>query len=359
MPDKRKKNHFSTKHLVTIAILASLGGALSTYIGYLGNLINRFVGVPFGAGQFLAGLHIIWILLAIGLTQKKGAGTITGILKGIIELFLGSTHGIVILLVSAVQGILADTVLFSDRVKRRRGLVPYSTAGAVSAASNVFVFYVFYLAGVPVIFMAVLCMLAAGSGIVFGGWAALQILQSLEFAGVIEPQEDSTGKSLPERRSASKGSKKVVYASMIITVAFLAVFTMGAVYYFSSVYESPDKEGIEVTGNVESGFTFTYEDFQDEEITINAELIGSVTYEPPRNYTGIPLHEIITKASVKNSASDVIVIANDGYSMEFKLDEIMNDREVIITRESDSYRLIAANYDGSYWVRNVIKLEIK
>ena len=47
----KKQYHLSTKNLVTIALLASLGGALSTYIGYLGNLMNRLVGVPFGAGQ--------------------------------------------------------------------------------------------------------------------------------------------------------------------------------------------------------------------------------------------------------------------------------------------------------------------
>lgn len=354
-----RKNYFSTKNLVTIAILASLGGALSTYIGYLGNLINRVVGVPFGAGQFLAGLHVIWILLAIGLTKKKGAGTLTGVLKGVIELFLGSTHGIIILMVSAVQGVLADTVLFSDRVKERRMLIPYSIAGGISSASNVFVFYLFYLAGVPIIFVAVLGMLAAGSGIIFGGWVTLQILQSLEFAGVIEPRDKKARGETPGQKEVFHRPRKIVYANLIITIAFLAAFTLGAVYYFTAVYESPNQEGIEVTGNVESNYIFTYKEFKDEEVTINAELIGSVTHVPPRNYTGVPLQELITKASAKTSASEVIVTANDGYSMEFALDDIMNDRDVIIIREDGSYRLIAANYDGSYWVKNVIKVEIK
>ena len=64
-----RKYYFSTKDLVTIALLSALGGVLSTYIGYLGNMVNHIIGVPFGAGQFLAGLH--------GITRKKGAATVT------------------------------------------------------------------------------------------------------------------------------------------------------------------------------------------------------------------------------------------------------------------------------------------
>ena len=43
------QNRITTRDIVTIAILSSLGGALSTFIGYLGNLINLSLGVPFGA----------------------------------------------------------------------------------------------------------------------------------------------------------------------------------------------------------------------------------------------------------------------------------------------------------------------
>ncbi|MCJ7607217.1 MAG: ECF transporter S component, partial [Thermoplasmata archaeon] len=91
--------YFTTKDLVTIALLSALGGVLSTYIGYLGNLVNHIFGVPFGAGQFMAGLHVIWIMLALAITAKKGAATTTGILKGVVELFMGGTHGIVIIVV--------------------------------------------------------------------------------------------------------------------------------------------------------------------------------------------------------------------------------------------------------------------
>ena len=53
----------STRGIVTIAVLASLGGVLSTFVGYLGNLVNLALGVPFGAGQFMAGLHVFWLVV--------------------------------------------------------------------------------------------------------------------------------------------------------------------------------------------------------------------------------------------------------------------------------------------------------
>lgn len=68
------KYYFSTRDLLTIAILASLGGVMSTYVGYVANVINRLVGVPFGAGQVVAGLHILWIVLILAITGKKGLG---------------------------------------------------------------------------------------------------------------------------------------------------------------------------------------------------------------------------------------------------------------------------------------------
>ena len=77
----------TTREIATIAVLASLGGTLSTFVGYLGNIINLSLGIPFGAGQFLAGLHVFWIVLIRTLVPRNTAGTSGGLLKGLIELF--------------------------------------------------------------------------------------------------------------------------------------------------------------------------------------------------------------------------------------------------------------------------------
>ena len=349
-----RKYFLSTKDLVTIAILSALGGGLSVYVGYLGNLVNRVVGVPFGAGQFMAGLHVIWIVLAVGITKKKGVGTATGLLKGVVELFLGGTHGVVIVVVSLVQGLLVDAVLFKDSTKENRGLMPYCFAGGISAASNVFIFQAFFFAGVPIVLISMLGMLAFASGIIFGGYVSLQMMDSLEQGGLIYSS-----------RNEKKDTDKPVYiryGSVIVTVIFLISFTVGGVYYFHNVYEPPGSESISIIGEVDNEYEFVYDDFQDQEVVVFAELEGSVTYEPPRNYTGIPLNVILSHAEPRDGATKVRVIATDGYDREFDLESVVNDDEVIISFDDGEYRIVVDSrkegYTGSDWVRDISRIEV-
>jgi len=136
-----KKYYFSTKDLVTIAILSALGGVLSTYIGYLGNLINRLFGVPFGAGQFMAGLHMFWIVFAIGMLNKKGTGTFVGILKGLVEFLSGGKLGLFAIVLTGIQGLLADISFLPFKKDSSTG---YIIAGGISTAANVFIFQLFF-----------------------------------------------------------------------------------------------------------------------------------------------------------------------------------------------------------------------
>lgn len=356
------KYYFTTKDLVTIALLSALGGVLSTYIGYLGNMVNHIIGVPFGAGQFMAGLHVIWIMLALGITRKKGAATVTGLLKGIIELFMGGTHGIVIVAVSLVQGLIPDLVLFRDKSKADRSPTMYAVAGGLSSASNVVVFYSFFLTGVPVVLISMLCMLAAASGIIFGGWLVLEMLESLEFSGMVVGKRRIVVDDPSVQESAwadRKAGKRRVSAAVAVMAVFLAAFTVGAAYYFAVVYEVTEPGTAEVIGSVQEPFTFRYSDFEDHEVVVNAELTGSVTHIEPRDYTGIPLNFIIEQARPVPGASEICVSATDGYSAVFPLDDVLGDDELILELEDGALRVVAANYEGAYWVEDVVKVEVR
>jgi energy-coupling factor transport system substrate-specific component len=359
---KRPKLHFTTKDLVTIALLSALGGALSTYIGYLGNLVNHIVGVPFGAGQFLAGLHVLWIMLALGITRKKGAATATGLLKGIVELFMGSTHGIVIVVVSLVQGLIPDLVLFSDKAKGERGPVMFALAGGFSAMSNVLVFQAFFFSGIPFILIAVLCMLAFASGMVFGGWLSIEMLESLDLSGLV-PGRKGVHVDVPEEYDKAfrgmKADRRRRTAAMAVVVAFLTVFTVGGVYYFTNVYTVAGST-VEVTGAVSEPYDFLYADHTDHEVMVNAELIGSVTHVAPQDYIGIPLNYIVSEAGPDEGADEIIVWGSDGYSAVFSLDAVMaDDTLILILEEDDEYRLVAAEYEGAYWVEQVVTVEVR
>lgn len=357
-----RKYYFTTKDLVTIALLSALGGVLSTYIGYLGNVVNHIVGVPFGAGQFMAGLHVIWVMLALGITRKKGASTATGILKGIIELFLGGTHGVVIVVVSLVQGLIPDLVLFRDKAKDERSPTLYAIAGGLSSASNVVVFYAFFLVGVPVVVMSMLFMLAAASGIIFGGWLVLEMLESLEFSGMVLGKRRIVVDDPDVMESAwadRKVSKRRILAAMVAATVFLSAFTVGAVYYFMFIYNIAEEGTAEVTGDVATPYVFVYSDYEDLEIVVTAELTGSVTYVEPRDYIGVPLREIISDATPNPDATEVVVSATDGYSASFQLEDVLDDDELIIVFDDGQLRIVAANYAGAYWVEDVVEFEVR
>ena len=357
-----KRLMLSTKDLVTIALLSALGGVLSTYVGYLGNLMNHIVGVPFGAGQFMAGLHVLWIILAIGITKKKGAGTVTGALKGVVELFTGSTHGIVIVVVSLMQGVVADMVLFSDKAKDRRSFFSYSAAGGLSAAVNVIVFQTLFFAGVPWILILILCMLACASGMIFGGWLSVEMLEALEEAGVVSGKKEV----FVDQRSAeddawkrNRQAKRRRTISLATAGSFLTVFTLGAVYYFMFVFVLHGGDAISIEGGVDNPFDFRYDDFSDQEVVVNAELIGTSTHVAPRDYTGIPLSGVLTEASPLDGTSEVIVRGSDGYFVVFDLANVMEDDGIIITYDEGSFRLVADAYEGGYWVEGVVAIEVR
>ncbi|MFO8034700.1 MAG: ECF transporter S component [Candidatus Bipolaricaulota bacterium] len=331
---------FTVRELVLAAAMASVGGAMSAYVGYLGNLINRFLGVPFGAGQILAGLHVIWPLLAAGLTGRAGAGTLTGVAKGMVEFLMGGTHGVVIVLVSGVQGVLVDLGL---SLNPRPALWTYVVAGTAAAASNVFVFQALYFSGVPAAYILFMAGLAAVSGASLGGWLAYDLLGSLSRAGLSRSPVARPGRA---RTWAALGTALVLVA--------------GGGYYYLDVWEPfGDGASARVGGAVASTMTFQYEEWAGEEVTVMAELAGAVTYEPERPYTGVPVSRVLGAAEPLAEGSELLVRGRDGYEVSFPLAELLEDSEVILVREGNRLRLVAGGHSGTLWVRDVVALEVR
>jgi ABC-type thiamin/hydroxymethylpyrimidine transport system permease subunit len=342
--------YFTTRDLVTIAVLSALGGALSTFVGYLGLLLNTAIGAPFGAGQFLSGLHVFWIVLATGLLRKTGAATATGLLKGLVEFFTGSTHGILIVLVSLIQGLIIDIGFYA--INQRDSLPLWSIIAGFSSASNVVVFQLFYFSGVPLIFILLLVILAFSSGIIFAGYFGHATTHLVLESNIYRS-------TLTEPTSIPKGSFwRRLGPYRLSALFFLIALAFGASLYAVFVWRPViDPLSCEVTGQVSQPLRFSYFAYIDQEITIEAELIGSVTQLPPQNYTGIPLAIILADAQPLESATTLQVVASDGYSATFSLDDVLNNHEIILIIEN-GLRLVAKNYPGWYWVEKVASLII-
>ncbi|MFX1473893.1 MAG: ECF transporter S component [Promethearchaeota archaeon] len=343
--------YFRTRDLVTIGVLSALGGALSTYVGYLGRLVNVAVGVPFGAGQFLSGLHVFWIVLAAGLVRKTGAATLTGLLKGLVEFFTGNPHGIVIVLVSLAQGLIIDAGLTATGY--RDSLPIYCIISGLAAASNVVLFQLLYFSGVPLVFFLLLVVLAFSSGIIFAGYFGKATLDLVIEANVMQVRTPT-----PPTVTKTRTQKRYLNPYKISAVVFLSIIFIGAGLYTIFVWRPiVDPLSCDVTGLVNNPYRFTYSAFSSEEIIVEAELVGSVTYVPPQNYTGIPLAIILSHAQPAEGASTLLVLASDGYSATFSLVDVLSDSGIIIIVDN-GLRIVAKSYSGEFWVRKVSSLVI-
>ncbi len=343
-----------TREIVMVAVLASLGGALSTFVGYLGNLINAGLGVPFGAGQFMAGLHVFWIALIRLAVPKKGVGTAGGLLKGFVEFLTGSTHGIVVVLVSLIQGAIVDVGATFGGSPSRAGVgskLTWWLFAGISSASNVWVLQFLYFSVVPPIYLFLITVLAFCSGVIFGGYFAWETMQFLYDTSVIVPVSESVIPALtptPKRRIRN-----------LPAIAMILFLTVGSTFYVVFVMKTlPDPYSCDVTGLVANPYTFTYSAFTNQQVTIVAELNGTSTHIGPANYTGVLLSLILAKASPESAASMLTVIAHDGYTVNFNLSAVLADTHLLLSKGETGLWLIAGNYAGSMWVKQVVTLRV-
>jgi len=188
----KSRYYFSTRDLLTMAVLAALGGVVSTYVNAIGDFFQAWLGFA-GTTQWAAGLHVLWLILAVGITRKQGAGTITGLLKGGVEFLSGNTHGVLVVIVDVVAGIVVDLVMLPFQRTRRSGAmtVAYCLAGSLAAASNVFVFQLFAAVPADTLAMGALFLVggvAFASGVLLAGLLGQALLTALA-----APERSRTG----------------------------------------------------------------------------------------------------------------------------------------------------------------------
>jgi energy-coupling factor transport system substrate-specific component len=176
---------FTTRDLMTLSTLASMGAVMSVGVGQIGAALRAAVGMP-GFTQVLAGLHVLWLVLAAILVPRLGSATAAGTIKGAVELLLGSPHGLMVLIVSIVAGLLIDLVLgICPQRAKMAGLI---LGAALAAGSNVIVFQLMVrLPAHSIVVTALLgfTLMAMISGAVAGGGLALVLIQPLRRAGVV------------------------------------------------------------------------------------------------------------------------------------------------------------------------------
>lgn len=336
------KYYFTTRDLLTIAILASLGGVLSTYVGYIANVINHLVGVPYGAGQVIAGLHILWMVLILAITGKKGSGALGGFLKGFVEFISGSRLGIYVVLFSLIEGIFTEIGFWP--LKKYRSL-SYMVAGGLGSFAYVLGQQLVNQVYDNIFLFGAVSALSVISGAVFAGYFGKGIVDNLEDAGVVRRE---------------KKPEKLLNFTLAKAAALLLVLAIvfSAIYYFALVQLKGDPLQFTVTGDVTRTKDYYQPAFSSQFVTINAKLDGQVTHLPEQNYTGLPMSYVLKDARIGENASKADFIGSDGYYQTFNVSDIEDNDDLVIIQEDDSLRLIARGYPGQLWVSQLKQIKI-
>ncbi|MGV8027251.1 MAG: ECF transporter S component [Anaerolineaceae bacterium] len=331
----KKRYYFSTKDLLFIAGFSAIGGLASTYLNMIGDLFQSVLGFA-GTTQWAAGIHILWILLAVGIVNKPGTAVLTGILKGVVELLSGNTHGVLVLIVDVVAGLIVELVFFLPVISKYMKNI---LAGALAAMSNVFVFQIF--ASVPADSLAFWSMLAVAgvallSGVIFGGMLSQLVLKNLAKSGIIAPE--------PEK-SKTKWFK---VGSVLLAILICAV----SAYVYVQI--SKGEGAVTISGNVATEQSFDIQNTNIGEITIESSLQGKAG-----TYTGYPLKQILNSASPGEGADLILITATDGYSYFITMDEVNANPNLILVVDGDgadaSYSVVGAE-NSKAWIRGVAEM---
>lgn len=334
----KNRFYFSTRDLLIMAVMAALGGVASTYVNTLSDAVHAMLGMP-GASQWAAGLHVIWIVLAMAITGKPGTGIITGLLKGGVELLSGNSHGVIILLVDLIAGLLVDFGFLLFRNKR--SLLPYLIAGGLASGSNVLVFQIF--ATVPTSILAIsailiLLLVALVSGVVFSGFVPYLLILSLAKANIVK---------VAEQPARTRKIGWYVLICVFILAALLAVF-------LKVTYKGPQK--IQISGAVETVYEFPGQEFKPEMVTRQMEYKGTTT-----EYTGFLLADAIEHANPDDEADKILIEASDGYAFMINIEELETNPNILAVKQGQGQNVsfdIVGPKSSKAWVRNVTKITV-
>jgi ABC-type thiamin/hydroxymethylpyrimidine transport system permease subunit len=334
----KESSRFTTRDLLLMAALAALGGVASTYVNALGDVVQSFLGFA-GGTQWAAGLHVLWIVLAAALTGKVGAGTATGLFKGGVELLSGNTHGLLVVLIDLVAGVLVDLAFLPFR--RRDSLVAYSLAGGLSAASNVLVFQVF--AALPADLLAygallLVAVVAGVSGVLFGGLLGRWLVGALRRAGVVRDQ--------PPVTLGRTGRLLFALCAVLVTVG------VGA--YLYSALRGP--AAIQVDGVVAAPYAYPTRNGDLSPIKAQATLRNVTS-----TYRGVAVRELVARAQPSADAGLLLITGSDGYAFFVSLNEVKTNGSLLLAAsgsgKSAAYDLVGPQ-NAKAWVRGVARLTV-
>ena len=184
-----KKRTWELKDVILMAIFGVVFSAVYLAV-FQGGLALSTALTPMGLSPFgFEVIYGVWFMaatLAAYIIRKPGAALVTGVLASAIELLMGNSGGLTVVLTGAIQGLGAELVFAAFRYKKW-DLGSMSLAGIVSA---VFIFcyelyYLNYIALAPTLLISQLAVRFI-SAVVFSGVLCKLAGDALARTGVVK-----------------------------------------------------------------------------------------------------------------------------------------------------------------------------
>jgi len=181
----RALRSFSVKDLIIIAAMAALGIAVKAVITPLIHLASAPLFIP--GGSLGGGLYMMWLVMAAGITGKRGAATLAGLVQAILVILtgVGGSHSLLSLFSYTLPGLAIDAWLIVSR--HRICCLPCTFVSCILAnlVGTVAVNIIFFrLPTIPLLLSLAAAAFSGG----LGGVLSWHLLRSLRKFDIIAPK---------------------------------------------------------------------------------------------------------------------------------------------------------------------------
>ena len=178
-------HYFTTQELLICSVLGVMGGVISGLIPF--SLLVKTWYPLVGGTQLVSGHHILWAVIAYGLTKKKLSIFLTCAINGFLGFLLGSPWGIGEVLFYLYEGFfLFLGFVIVGLFKEGETKLGWGIAAGIGNLSQVPLFWIItgkiYI--LPIALFIMSCMFAFVSGVFMAGITGKIVVERLEKANI-------------------------------------------------------------------------------------------------------------------------------------------------------------------------------
>ncbi len=167
---------YTLRDLIHIALCAALGIAVKPLLTPLVHIATGPLMIPGGA--MAGGIYMLFIIVPVGFTKKRGASTLTCLLQALLVMVTGvpGNHGVLSLVTYGLPGVAVDLISLTAARKGLNALTCLACGLAANVTGSILTNLVFFR--LPTIPLMLMLFTAALSGCI-GGLIAWQLIKRL------------------------------------------------------------------------------------------------------------------------------------------------------------------------------------